>query len=258
MARPATRKFERPPTFGGLGEEDVVDWQARYEKVGKYNGWTDGDMAGNLPIYLTGSAEKWWDSLVVEPTAWADTQRMVTRGGVDVQETVAQAKTQLLRAFKKGNYAQFQEGKLRSRKQGHGESALDYYYDVIALCKAADPKMGEQAKVNYLMEGLSAELTTKMYVMKINSSDKFREAVILEYEAQALVKAWRAEQAELLATMTGEGSAEVDAGEEDLGRQLDYAIDALIRERDNLRGQVGCDEDGRDSRAEPQDPDQSE
>ena len=112
MARPATRKFERPPTFGGLGEEDVVDWQARYEKVGKYNGWTDGDMAGN--------------------------------------------------------YAQFQEGKLRSRKQGHGESALDYYYDVIALCKAADPTMGEQAKVNYLMGGLSAELTTKMYVMKIN------------------------------------------------------------------------------------------
>ena len=202
MARPATRKFESPPTFGGLGEEDVVDWQARYEKVGKYNGWTDGDMAGN--------------------------------------------------------YAQFQEGKLRSRKQGHGESALDYYYDVIALCKAADPTMDEQAKVNYLMGGLSAELTTKMYAMKINSSDKFREAVKLEYEAQALVKARRAEQAELLATMTGEGSAEVDAGEEDLGRQLDYAIDALIRERDNLRGQVGCDEDGRDSRAEPQDPDQSE
>ena len=136
-----------------------------------------------------------------------------------------------------GNYAQFQEGKLRSRKQGHGESALDYYYDVIALCKAADPTMGEQAKVNYLMGGLSAELTTKMYVMKINSSDKFLKAVKLECEAQALAKARRAEQAELLATMTGEGSAEVDADEEDLGRQLDYAIDALIRERDNLRGQ---------------------
>ena len=73
-----------------------------------------------------------------------------------------------------------------------------------------------------------------------------------------MAKARRAEQAELLATMTGEGSAGEDAVEEDLGRQLYYAIGALIRERDNLRGQVGCDEDGRDSRAGLQDQEQSE
>ena len=55
------------------------------------------------------------------------------RAGVDVEETVKQAKTQLLETFRKGNYVQFQEGKLRSRKQRPGESAIDYFYDIISL-----------------------------------------------------------------------------------------------------------------------------
>ena len=40
-----------------------------------------------------------------------------------------------------------------------------------------------QAKVNYLIGGLSAGLTTKMYVMKIDSPAKFLEALKLEDEA---------------------------------------------------------------------------
>ena len=60
--------------------------------------------------------------------------------------------------------------------------------------------MGEQAKINYLMGGLSAELTTQMYVMKINSSAEFLEAVKLEDEAQALAREKR-----------GKGSATVAA-----------------------------------------------
>ena len=117
MARPATRKFERPPTFSGLGEEDVVDWVARYEKTAKYNGWNDADMKDNLVMYLKGAAEKWWDSLAVEPTGWTDTQVTRQVNNVDVTETVKQARTRLLETFRKGNYAQFQEGKLRNRQK---------------------------------------------------------------------------------------------------------------------------------------------
>ena len=161
MARPATRKFERPPTFSGLGEEDVVDWVARYEKTAKYNGWNDADMKDNLIMYLKGSEEKWWDSLAVEPTGWTDAQVTRQVNNVDLTETVKQARTRLLETFRKGNHAQFQEGKLRNRKQQPGESATEYYYDVISLCRVADPTMGEQAKINYLMGGVEHRVDYK-------------------------------------------------------------------------------------------------
>ena len=49
---------------------------------------------------------------------------------------VSQAKSLLLEAFVQRNYQQFQEGKLRNRKQKPGESATAYYYDVIDLCSS--------------------------------------------------------------------------------------------------------------------------
>ena len=64
MARATTRKFERPPTFSGLDEEDVVDWIRRYESIARYNGWNPQDHHDNLEMYLKGSAEKWYNCLV--------------------------------------------------------------------------------------------------------------------------------------------------------------------------------------------------
>ena len=157
MARATTRKFERPPTFSGLDEEDVVDWIRRYESVARYNGWNQQDQHDNLEMYLKGSAEKWYNCLSPATTAWEDTTADVTVNGVLRTVTTRQDKSRLLEAFKKGNYEQFQEGKLRNRKQLPNESATEYYYDVVSLCKSLDPNMSDQAKVNYLMGGLNAD-----------------------------------------------------------------------------------------------------
>ena len=189
MARP-NRKFERPANYGGLPDEDVVDWCNRYEKIGTYNQWTDKDLHDNLFMFLKGPADKWWDSINAKPDVWRNT---VDAAGVI---TVEGAKSLLLKAFQKGNYVQFQEGKLRNRKQGKYESAVEYYYDVIGLCNSVDRAMSDKNKVNFLMGGLNAELTEKMYPKEIATADEFLKAVKLDDEARSLAKEKRGEKAE--------------------------------------------------------------
>ena len=51
--------------------------------------------------------------------------------------------------------------------------------------------MSKLAKVNYLMGGVNAELTERLYPMRIRTAKDFLMAVKLEDEAQALARAKR-------------------------------------------------------------------
>ena len=65
----------------------------------------------------------------------------MTVNGVTGPVATRQAKSRLLETFKKGNYEQFQEGKLRNGKQLPNESVMEYYYEVVSLCKSLDPNI---------------------------------------------------------------------------------------------------------------------
>jgi len=91
-------------------------------------------------------------------------------------------------AFKRGNYEQYIESKLRSRKQMATESPIEYFYDVMALCKILDPNMSEWVKVNYLMGGINADLTEYLYPKKIDTTDKFLKEAKLIDEAKAIAR----------------------------------------------------------------------
>lgn len=59
MAHPRM-KFQSPPIFKGLRDEDPLDWLARYELIGGYNGWTNDELRNCLVMYLDGPARKWY------------------------------------------------------------------------------------------------------------------------------------------------------------------------------------------------------
>ena len=176
-------KFIAPPTFCGLPNEDASDWISRYESIGQYNRWADADLRANFPMYLDGTARKWYRCLAAIPAGWADTQPQPANPADPLPDLVEGLRTQFLREFQQENYALFQEKKLRSRVQGMEEPTTSYVYDVLDLCRLVDPTMPDPTKLEYLFRGLRPTLVEKIYPLRPRTCTDFMSQVKVFEEA---------------------------------------------------------------------------
>ncbi|KZS10261.1 Uncharacterized protein APZ42_025315 [Daphnia magna] len=118
---------------------------------------------------------------------WQDTPAVVAAPGVAAVPAVPGLRTIFLTEFQAQNYSRYQEARLRQRNQGIEESGIEYFYDVIDLCRKVDPRMTEKAKVDYLFRGLKPTLLDKIWIVSPKTSAKFLEALKLHTEAAELV-----------------------------------------------------------------------
>ena len=221
MTTRSNRKFERPPSFSGSVDEDAIEWAEKYEKIGDYNGWSCKEKHDNVFMYLKGSAEKWFKGLTPMTKSWLDVE--VSSAGVVVVTLGVRAR--LLESFSVGNYKQYHLAKLQNRMQSDDESGVDYYYDVIALCKVVDPVMTEPDKVNHLMRGLGACLTFNIYkkINEIKTAEGFLKMVRSEEEAVSLFKKKNGKKIDTVAGLTSQPSKydrdDQNASRDELDRQ---------------------------------------
>ncbi|KZS03771.1 Uncharacterized protein APZ42_033434 [Daphnia magna] len=59
--------------------------------------------------------------------------------------------------------------KQRERKQGIEEFTIEYFYDILDLCRRVDPNMTEATKLAHLWRGLKQSLHEKFWSLKPNS-----------------------------------------------------------------------------------------
>jgi hypothetical protein len=164
-------KFQTPPTFTGRDGEDVVSWIHRYEKVGRYNRWGENELRDHIELSLEGAAGKWYACMEATgnlPNAWSDVQGPPVVRGI---------KSTLLTQFTPVNYVRHNEAKLRARKQGIEESTLEYYYDVLDLCRRVNARMAEATKLAYLWQGLRPSVLEQLWSLKPTNCDEFLQEV---------------------------------------------------------------------------------
>lgn len=211
MARPST-KFIAPPVFWGKPEDDVEDYIERYERIGHYNRWGEDQLRENLVMYLEGSARKWYLCMGTIPDEWDLYTAAVpaTRNGAG--EVVAAVPERLglkqlfLREFKRDNYTLFQEARLRSRRQGPKESATEYFYDVMDLCRTVNPTMTEGEKLERLMQGLLPDLIRHVYPLRPKTCASFLAALKTYGDAETLAARKFEPEATVAAAMTETGA----------------------------------------------------
>lgn len=176
---PAVRAKD-PPTFRGADGEDALGWMERYEATGRYNQWGDEQLRSNFKMFIDNSALKWYNCSNI-PDRWADTP------GVNQGDPPTPGlRTVFLRQFQHENFKIFQEAKLRNRVQGFNESMTEYYYDIINLCRAVDPNMPENSKVEALFRGLKPSWLEKLYPLGINTCADFLAKAKIFTEAEML------------------------------------------------------------------------
>jgi hypothetical protein len=120
-----------------------------------------------VELSLTGAAQKWFSYKGKAAQLAADWE---TAAGPPV---VIGLKDQILRQFTPVNRDQFNETRLRERKQGPEESTVEFFYDVLDLCGKVDPNMAEQVKLQHLWRGIKPSLVEKFWSMKPATTDEF-------------------------------------------------------------------------------------
>lgn len=88
--------------------------------------------------------------------------------------------------FQPEGYGRCQESKLRNRQQQTNESATEYYYDVMDLCRSIDPNMSEVVKLDHLFRGLKKSLLEKTWVKKPQTCASFLAEIKIHTEAEKL------------------------------------------------------------------------
>jgi hypothetical protein len=122
-------------------------WVKRFERYGKYSGWTEKRMLQAFGVKMSGAAELWYDK--VKPGDKKDFKSL---------------KKTFLSQFTSNRSKWVSQAALLERKQQEGEKLDDYLLDIQAKCLALDKNAGEQ--LFHFVQGLRPSL--KAFVMSSN------------------------------------------------------------------------------------------
>ena len=179
-------KFRAPPTFSGKQGEDAADWLELYESTAEYNRWGETEKRANFGMHLDGPARKWFQCLN-PPALWVDTAAVPGVGGARGAAAIDGLRTVFLKEFLKQGHAWHNEARLRKRKQGANEPAVEYYYDIVNLCRLVDPQMSVARKLGHLFDGLRPTLVEKIWMTQPKTCEEFLTAAKLLSEAAEVV-----------------------------------------------------------------------
>ncbi|XP_077483210.1 uncharacterized protein LOC144093551 [Amblyomma americanum] len=135
-----TPRQRDPAVFSGLGDSDVEDWLASYERVSTHNRWDDAMKLNNVIFYLADVANLWFRNHEAYIATWSTFKTSFT-------EVFGRPGVRKLRA----------EQRLRERAQQPGETFTSYIEDVVDLCKRVNSDMTEADKIQNIMKGIDED-----------------------------------------------------------------------------------------------------
>ncbi|KZS08016.1 Uncharacterized protein APZ42_028148 [Daphnia magna] len=170
MAERLMFHYKEPEKFRGTSKENAIEWIDRFERIGRHNRWSNNDLARAIDVSLEGAAYKWIVGLDARNT------RPEHREGRGL-------KTLFLKQLVAVSLKPQTERKLRMRVQVKEEDIMEYYHDVMDMCRIVLPDMAEEVRIDQLFMGLSPALYQRLYVLGIKSCEEFLEEAKLHGDA---------------------------------------------------------------------------
>ena len=109
-----------------------------------------------------------------------DTAAVPGVGGARGAAAIDGLRTVFLKEFLKQGHARHNEARLRKRRQGANEPAVEYYYDIVNLCRLGDPQMSEARKLGHLFDGLRPTLVERIWMTQPKTCEEFRARLLSE------------------------------------------------------------------------------
>lgn len=146
--------------FSGQKHQDVKEWLENCRNVADANNWTIAALLKNIPLYLEGTAYKWYQ------------QRINTAGRFPNFEAFRE---EITVAFGPSNESRQKHAKLMGRVQTVGESVISYFYDKLHLCTEYEEFMAAKQRVDHIIQGLLPEYLDGVYEKDIQTTEELRK-----------------------------------------------------------------------------------
>ncbi|CAF3268936.1 unnamed protein product [Rotaria sp. Silwood2] len=135
-----SKTLEQTPKFSGKPDQDADEWLKDFISTFRMADITESQALKIMPTFLEGPAKQWFTE------------------NITVFESWSVFKVEFLRSYSSPTTKQLASNRLRNRQQRYDEPVIEYYTDVMKLCKLIDPNMTDVSKLDHLYHGLKSSL----------------------------------------------------------------------------------------------------
>jgi hypothetical protein len=132
--------IEKLPKFSGRSKQNVSKWLREVNQTMHLLKLSDMEKLFFIPSCLETDAKDWF----------FDNHHLFSSWSLFVQK--------LTNTFESSGKADIAFNRLRQYQQGLNQDVRQYYFEIMKLCKEANPTMDEATKLQYLKDGLKTSL----------------------------------------------------------------------------------------------------
>lgn len=148
-------------TFNGLQSENPNEFIDKYEIAAKSNNWQNRTKVNLFPAHLAGNALAW--------------HTYYTKNGqVDNWEEL---KTKFIDTFRPVAQANSLQLILDKKVQQRDQSALNYFLEILAICRRYDQDITDKQIINYVIQGLQPEICERILNEKSDTIEELESSL---------------------------------------------------------------------------------
>jgi hypothetical protein len=152
-----SKTLEHTPKYSGKSEQDADEWLKDLNSNFRMAEITELQALKIIGNFLDGPTKQWYDE---------------NRSSF---ETWNHFKTEFIKTYSSPAKKQLASHRLRTRQQRVDEPIIEYYTDVIKLCKIVDPHMTDVSKIDHLYHGLKMSLMREVLRQEPSTPAEFLE-----------------------------------------------------------------------------------
>ncbi|CAF3832638.1 unnamed protein product, partial [Rotaria sp. Silwood1] len=118
-----SKALEQTPKFSGKPDQDADEWMKNLTDTFRVADMTEAQALQIIPTFLEGHPKQWF----------TDNRTIFESWNI--------FKAQFIHTYSSTSSKQLASNRLRTRQQRHDEAVIEYYTDVMKLCKLVDPTM---------------------------------------------------------------------------------------------------------------------
>jgi hypothetical protein len=149
--------IEKLPKFSGRLKQNVSKWLREVNQTMHLLKLSDKEKLFFIPSCLETDAKDWF----------FDNYHLFSSWSLFVQK--------LIDTFESSSKADIAFNRLRQYQQGLNQDVRQYYFEIMKLCKEANPTMDEATKLQYLKDGLKTSLRFEILLKNPKTTEVFLE-----------------------------------------------------------------------------------
>ncbi|CAF3637519.1 unnamed protein product [Rotaria socialis] len=149
--------LEKLPKFTGKSKQNVSKWLREIQQSMHMLKLTDEEKLFFVPTCLEVDAKDWFYDNIHYFSTWT----------FFIQK--------LFKTFESSGKADISFNRLRHYEQGTNQDVRQYYFEIMKLCKEANPCMDDASKLQYLKDGLKPSLRFDIILKNPTNPEEFLE-----------------------------------------------------------------------------------